>query len=61
MFFKDKSIVSSLLRSWDSARLAALIDRTARLEKDLMLSDQPPVALLGDELVTIARAARARR
>lgn len=61
LFFKDKDTVGAMLRNWDSARIAALVDRTAKLERDLMLSDQPEVALLGDELVTIARAARARR
>lgn len=61
LFFKDRNTVTAMLRNWDGARLATLVDRTAKLEGDLMLTDQPPVALLGEELVTIARAARARR
>lgn len=61
LFFKDKALVGEILRRWDSKRLAALIDRAATLERDLMLSDQPVVALVGEELVTIARAANQRR
>ncbi len=61
LFFKDQDTVGAMIRQWDSARLAALVDRTATLEKDLMLTDQPKITLLGDELVTIARAARVRR
>ncbi len=61
LFFKDKALVGEILRRWDSARLAALIDRAARIERALMLTDQPEVALVGEELVTIARAAHQRR
>ncbi len=61
LFFKDKAAVENMLRRWDGRRLAAVIDRAARLERDLMLTDQPEVALVGEELVTIARAANQRK
>lgn len=61
LFFKDKALVAEILKRWDSPRLASLIDRAARLERDLMLTEQPEVALVGEELVTIARAAHQRR
>ncbi len=61
LFWKDKPAFEQMLTRWDSARLAALIDRTATLEKSLMLSSEPPAAAVGEQLVTIARAARARR
>jgi DNA polymerase-3 subunit delta len=61
LFYKDQATIQMVLTVWQSARLAALIDRSSKLEHDLMLSDQPEVALLGEELITIARAARARR
>jgi DNA polymerase-3 subunit delta len=61
LFFRDKPAFERMLTRWDSARLAAIVERTATLEKDIMLSGEPPAAAVGEELVTIARAARARR
>jgi len=60
LFWKDKALVQRLLSTWRADRLAQLMDRAAAIERAAMLSDQPPVAMLGEELVTIARAARRR-
>jgi DNA polymerase-3 subunit delta len=61
LFYKDKPLVQKLLSAWSSERIAQLMERSATLERASMLSDQPPVAALGEELVTIARAAGRRR
>ena len=61
LFWKDKSLMQRLLSGWSSERLAAMLERTAALEKAIIFSDEPPVAALEEELVTIARAAQRRR
>jgi DNA polymerase-3 subunit delta len=61
LFYKDKPLLQRLLSTWSAERLAQLMERSRALERDAMLSDQPPVAALGEELVTIARAAGRRR
>ena len=38
-----------------------LVERSAALEKGIMLEGRPPLAALGEELAAIARAARRRR
>lgn len=60
LFWKDKALVQRLLSTWRADRLAQLMERAGAIERAAMLSDQPPVAMLGEELVTIARAARRR-
>jgi hypothetical protein len=38
-----------------------MLERASALEKAIIFSDEPPVAALEEELVTIARAAQRRR
>jgi hypothetical protein len=48
-----------LLSTWSADRISQAVERSAKLERAIM-SDQPPLAALGEELVTLARAARRR-
>ena len=61
LFWKDKGLMQQLLSGWSAERLAAMLERSAALEKAIMFSDEPPVAALEEELTTIARAAGRRR
>jgi DNA polymerase-3 subunit delta len=61
LFWKDKGLMQQLLSRWSAERLAAMLERTGALERAILFSDQPPVAALEEELVTIARAAQRRR
>lgn len=61
LFWKDKGLMQQLLSNWNAERLAAMLERSASLEKAIIFSDEPPVAALEEELVTIARAAGRRR
>lgn len=61
LFWKDKPLLQRLLSTWNAQRIAQAMERSAALERAAMLSDEPPVAALGEELVTIARAAVRRR
>ena len=61
LFWKDKSLVQRLLSTWNADGIAQAIERSAALERATILSNEPPVAALGEELVTIARAAGRRR
>ena len=61
VFFKEKELVTKLLTQWDSSALARVSERLGSLERQLMRADSPPdVEAIGEELVTIARAARRR-
>ena len=61
LFWKDKALVDRLLRLWDAKGLATVAERASRLERDLMFSPAPGHEALGEELLSIARAARRRR
>lgn len=61
LFWKDKPLMQRLLTNWNAERIAQAMERSATLERTAMLTDEPPVAALGEELVTIARAAGRRR
>ncbi len=61
LFWKDKALIQRLLTNWNAERIAQAMERSASLERAAMLSDEPPVAALGEELVAIARAAGRRR
>ncbi len=61
LFWKDKGLLQQLLSSWSAERLAQMLERASALEKAIIFSDEPPVAALEEELVTIARAAQRRR
>ena len=60
LFWKDKGLMQQLLSGWNAERLAAMLERTAALEKAIIFSDEPRIAALEEELVTIARAAKRR-
>ena len=60
LFWKDKDLVKKLVAQWDARGLAIAAERAGRLERDLMLSQAPATAALGEELIAIARAARRR-
>jgi len=61
LFYKDKPLLQRLLSNWSAGRIAQAMERSASLERAAILSNEPPVAALGEELVTIARAAGRRR
>lgn len=61
LFWKDKGLMQQLLSGWSAERLSAMLERAGALEKAIIFSDEPPVAALEEELVTIARAAQRRR
>jgi hypothetical protein len=61
LFWKDKDLMQQLLSAWSADRLAAMLERSSALERTIIFSDEPPVAALEEELVTIARAAQRRR
>jgi len=61
IFWKDKDFVERLLRTWTPEQIAKLVDRTAEVEKELMGSDAPEVAAIGEHLVAVARSAQRRR
>jgi DNA polymerase-3 subunit delta len=61
LFWKDKPLIQRLLSGWNSDRLAQMLERSTALENTIFFSDEPPVAALEEELVTIARAAQRRR
>jgi DNA polymerase-3 subunit delta len=60
LFWKDKGVIESMLARWSAADLGKAAERCASLERNLMFSDSPPVAALGEELIAVARAARRR-
>lgn len=61
LFWKDKPLMQRLLSNWSAERIAQAMERSAALERATIFSDEPPIAALGEELVTIARAAGRRR
>ena len=48
-------MIQRLLSNWSAERLSQALERSAALEKGLMLSNEPEVAALAEELVAIAR------
>ena len=61
LFWKDKPLIQKLLSNWNAERIVQAMERAAAVERAAMLSDEPPIAALGEELLTIARAAGRRR
>lgn len=61
LFWKDKPLMQRLLSAWSAERLAAILERASELERTIIFSDEPPIAALEEELVTIARAAQRQR
>jgi DNA polymerase-3 subunit delta len=60
LFWKDKSAVERMLRSWSADELATIAQRTGELERNLMFSKMPEREALAEELLGIARKARAK-
>lgn len=60
LFWKDKPVFGRMLSSWDSERLARVIERAGALERDLMFSPAPEQEALSEELIAIALQARRR-
>lgn len=60
LFWKDKSRVEKMLRTWTAADLATMAQRAGELERNLMFAEMPERDALGEELLTIARKARGR-
>jgi len=61
LFWKDKPLMQRLLSSWTAERIGQAMERAAAVERGAILSDEPPIAALGEELLTIARVAGRRR
>ena len=61
LFWKDKEIVGRMLSRWNAAGLATVAERAGKLEHALMFSSAPERESLGEELLSIARAAHSRR
>jgi DNA polymerase-3 subunit delta len=61
LFWKDKPIVARMLEQWSAADLARLAERSGRLERELIFAPVPEQDALGEELLSIARAARRRK
>jgi DNA polymerase-3 subunit delta len=61
LFWKDRPLFEKLLQQWTADDLARVSERTGKLERALIFSPAPDQAMLGEELLAIARAARGRR
>lgn len=61
LFWKDKAAVGRMLRSWSAEELARVAERAGALERTLIFSEAPERESLGEELLAIARKARAAR
>jgi DNA polymerase-3 subunit delta len=60
LFWKDKTLVQRLLTQWSAERIAQAMTRVAALERQLLLSNAPDEASLGETLVTLARVGQRR-
>lgn len=60
LFWKDKPLVQRLLSTWSATRLAEAAARVGQLERELMLEPSEADTAMGESLITLARAARAR-
>lgn len=61
IFWKDQKVVAGLLARWTPETIATATLRLAQLERAYKRSGTAGLVLVGEELVTIARAAAARR
>lgn len=61
IFWKDQKVVAGLLQRWSPERLATATTRLAALERAYKRSGTAGMVLIGEELLTIARAAAAQR
>lgn len=61
IFWKDQKVVSGLLQRWSPERIATATTRLAALERAYKRSGTAGMVLIGEEILTIARAAAAGR
>ena len=61
IFWKDQKIVAGLLQRWSPDRIAIATNRLAALERAYKRSGTAGMVLIGEEILTIARAAAAGR
>ena len=61
IFWKDQKIVAGLLQRWSPDRIATATTRLAALERAYKRSGTAGMVLIGEEILTIARVAAARR
>jgi len=61
IFWKDQKVVAGLLQRWSPERITTAITRLGALERAYKRSGSAGMVLVGEELLTIARAAAARR
>jgi len=61
IFWKDQKAVAALLHRWTPERIATAMTRLGTLERSYKGSGSAGIVLVGEELLTIARAAAARR
>ncbi|MEO7277150.1 MAG: DNA polymerase III subunit delta [Sphingomicrobium sp.] len=61
LFWRDKTLITSLIGKWTAADLAKVAERASSLERELMFSNVPDREALGEELLAIARKARSSR
>lgn len=59
LFWKDKPLVEQMLRTWTAKDLGIIADRAGALERGFMFSPAPEREAFGEELLAIARKARA--
>jgi DNA polymerase-3 subunit delta len=59
LFSKEQSKVRRMLAKWSAGDLATAADRAGKLERSLMFTPAPDREALGEELLAIARKARA--
>lgn len=59
LFWKDKGAVGKMLRTWTADELARVAERASALERTLIFGSAPEREALGEELIAIARKARA--
>ena len=59
LFFKDQAKVRKMLTRWTAEGLATAAERVGRVERSLMFTPVPDREALGEELLAIARKARA--
>ncbi len=60
IFWKDQKVVAGLLARWSPDRIAIATTRLAQVERAYKRSGTAGIVLVGEELLTIARAAAAR-
>lgn len=61
VFFKEKDVIATELRRWNSRDLAMLVERVTSAQAKLMESGSAGTVAASQELLTIARAAAGRR